>query len=44
MSEVKKYSIGNGKKVKRNSTSSHCRINQKKSDKNKFNNAKNQQS
>jgi len=26
MSEVKKYSIGNGNKVKRNSTSSHCRI------------------
>lgn len=38
---MKKYSIGNGKKVKRNfSTSSHCRINQKKENQNKFNNAK----
>ncbi|SJN52547.1 hypothetical protein FM120_36280 [Sphingobacterium faecium PCAi_F2.5] len=40
MSEMKKYSIENGKRVKRNfSTSSHCRINQGKNQ-NKINNAK----
>lgn len=30
--------------MKRNSTSSHCRINQKKSKQDKFNNTKNQKS
>lgn len=38
---MKNNSIENGKRVKRNfSTSSHCRINQKKINQNKINNAK----
>ncbi|VTR45963.1 Uncharacterised protein [Sphingobacterium thalpophilum] len=38
---MEKYSIGNGNRVKRNfSTSSHYRINLKKTNQNKFHNAK----
>ena len=37
MSAMKKYSIENGNKVKQNSTTSHCRINLKKSNHLKFN-------
>jgi len=35
MSEMKNKNIGNGNKVKRNSTTSHCRINKKSQKKKK---------
>jgi hypothetical protein len=41
MSEMKNKNIGNGNRVKRNSSSSHCRINKKLK---KKNNSKNQKS